>query len=55
MGDLQNIQGILALYEKALDRKINRDKTTLICSKSVSKATKNSIKDLLGVFEIKEY
>ena len=42
-------------YEQALGQKINSDKTTLFFSNNASCATKEEIKNLLGVPEIKEY
>lgn len=55
MGDMQAIQTILSMYEKALGQKVNGQKTNLFFGKSVSDNTKNASKDLLGVPEIKEY
>ena len=49
------IQALLGLYEKASSQMINSAKTTLFFSKNVLDATKESIKNLLGVAEIKEY
>ena len=53
--DIQTIQEILEVYEKASGQRINKEKTTLFFSKSVSLEVKNSIKNYLGVPEIKEY
>ena len=53
--EVQKIQEILAVYEKALRQKINFDKTALFFGKLVSEMVKNFIKDLLGVPEIKQY
>ena len=50
-----SIQALLNLYEKALGQKINSAKTTLFFSNNVSDFTKETIKNLLGVAEIKEY
>ena len=55
MGDIQAIQDILNQYELVLGQQINREKADLYFSKSVSRALKNSIKNFLGVPEIKEY
>lgn len=55
LGDIQCIQNILELYEKALRQQINKNKITLFFSISVSSATKETIKVLLGILEIKEY
>ena len=43
------------MYEKALGQWINKEKKTFFFSKSVSLEVKNSIKNYLGVPEIKEY
>ena len=53
--EVQKIQQLQAVYEKALRQKINSDKTTLFFGKLVSEIVKNFIKDLLGVPEIKQY
>ena len=42
-------------YEKASEQRINKEKTTLFFSKVLPLATKNDIKNLFGVPEIKEY
>ena len=55
MGDVEKIQEILGKYEQASGQKINLDKTTLFFSNNASNATKEEIKNLLGVSEIKEY
>lgn len=55
LGDIQCIQNILELYEKASRQQINKNKITLFFSISVSSATKETIKVLLGILEIKEY
>ena len=55
ISDIQTIQEILELYEKALGQWINKEKKTFFFSKSVSLEVKNSIKNYLGVPEIKEY
>ena len=55
MRDIQVIQGVLHVYEKASGQQINKEKTTLFFYKSVTIALKKSIKDLLGVLEIKQY
>ena len=55
MGDVQTIQAILSMYEKALGQKVNGLKTNLFFGKSVSDNTKNALKDFLGVSKIKEY
>lgn len=55
LDELNIIQGLLSLYEKALEQQINREKTTLFFSKCVSNGRKEEIKNLLGVSEIKEY
>ena len=53
--DVGAIQTLLNLYEKASGQKINFAKITLFFSKNVSDLTKETIKNLLGVVEIKEY
>ena len=53
--DVEAIQALLNLYEKALGQKINSAKTTMFFSKNVLDPTKETIKNLLGVAEIKEY
>ena len=55
MLDLQVIQNILSLYEKASGQKLNREKTTIIFSKAVSEDTKTQISNYLKVPEVKEY
>ena len=55
ISDIHAIQEILELYEKASGQRINKEKTTLFFSKTVSMAVKNDIKNFLGVPEIKEY
>ena len=55
VGDVEKIQEILGKYERASGQKINSDKTTLFFSNNTSNATKEEIKNLLGVAEIKEY
>lgn len=55
MRDIQTIQNILQVYEKASSQMINTEKTTLFFSILVSEEVKNSIKAKLGVPEIKQY
>ena len=55
ISDIQAIQEILELYEKVSGQRINKEKTTLFFSKTISMAVKNDIKNFLGVLEIKEY
>ena len=55
MSDIQTIQEILDIYEKVSGQHINKENTTLFFGKSVPVEVKNSIKDLLGVLDIKEY
>ena len=50
---MKSIQAILEVYEKASSQQINAEKTTLFFEKPVREETKNSIKLLLGVPEIK--
>ena len=53
--EVQTIQNILRKYKLALGQKINQGKTTLFFGQSISLLSKNAIKNLLGVPEIKEY
>ena len=55
VGDVKKIQEILGKYERAFGQKINSDKTTLFFTNNTLNATKEEIKNLLGVAEIKEY
>ena len=55
LGDVTTIQNILEVYESASGQQINKEKTTLFFGKSVSEGVKNSMKELLGVSEIKQY
>ena len=55
MGDVEKIQEILGKYERASGQKINSEKTTLFFNNNASNATKEELKNLLGVAEIKEY
>ena len=55
LGDVQAVQNALALYEMVSGQKINSQKTNLFFGKSVLNATKDVLKDFLGVPEIKEY
>ena len=53
--DVGVIQALLSLYEKASGQKTNSSKTTIFFSNNVSDPIKETIKNLLGVAEIKEY
>ena len=55
VGDVEKIQEILGKYKHASGQKINSDKTTLFFSNNTSNVTKDEMKNLLGVAEIKEY
>lgn len=55
MEDVRKIQEILGKYEVALGQKINSNKTTLFFSKNVSDSSKELVKNLLVVPEIREY
>ena len=46
---------LLSVYEDVLGQKINRDKTTLFFSKSVTEANRQIIKGILGVREVQHY
>lgn len=54
MGDIEKIQDILGKYEKASGKNINSNKTTLFFSQNVPCSMKVSLKNLLGLPEIKE-
>ena len=54
-GDLDAIQGILVLYEKASGQKLNREKTTVFFSKATLAVRKIEIINELGVSEVREY
>ena len=49
------VMDLLSLYEDVSGQKINRDKTTLFFSKSVTEANRQIIKGILGVHEIQHY
>lgn len=53
--ECNHIQDILSEYEAASSQKLNRDKTTLFFNKVTSQNTQESIINLLGVSEIKQY
>lgn len=53
--DVRKIQEVLGEYEQASGQKINSDKTTLFFSQNVLGATKETLKKLLRVPEIREY
>ena len=55
MEELQVIQNILSVYEKASRQQINQGKTTLFFNKDVTEETKREILTFLKVSEIKEY
>ena len=46
---------ILGVYERCSGQQINKNKPTIFFSKSISKASRNQIKDALGIVEIKQY
>ena len=46
---------LLSVYEDISGQEINRDKTTLFFSKSVTEANRQIIKGILGVREIQHY
>ena len=52
---MEKIQEILGKYERASGQKINSEKTSLFFSNNTSNVSKEEIKNLLGVAEIKEY
>lgn len=53
--DIHAIQNRLGQYEATLGQKINKKKMNLFFGKLAYKASKNSIKNILGVHEVKEY
>ena len=55
MVDLLALQDILDLYEKAFGQQINRGKTTIFYSKSISVERKVELSNFLGVPKVKEY
>ena len=55
MSDLQVVQNILFLYEKASGQQLNCEKTTIFFSKAVNKETNALISNYLEVLEVKEY
>ena len=55
MVDLLALQDILDLYEKAFGQQINRGKTTIFYSKSISVERKVELSNFLGVLKVKEY
>ena len=55
VGDVEKIQEILGKYERASGQKINSEKTSLFFSNNTSNVSKEEIKNLLEVAEIKEY
>ena len=50
--ECSKVMDLLSLYEDVSGQKINRDKTTLFFSKSVTEANRRIIKGILGVHEI---
>ena len=55
MTDVVTIQAILTQYELASSQQINCLKTNLFFGKSISENTKISLKEFLGVLDIKDY
>ena len=53
--DLQAIQAILSLYERASGQRLDREKTSIFFSKATSEGTSEEISNFLGVPEVKEY
>ena len=49
MEELQVIQNILSVYEKASGQQVNQGKTTLFFSKAVVEETKREVPTFLGV------
>ena len=56
MGDeCRKIMEILETYEVALGQKVNKSKTAIFFSKSIGEATKQEIKEALGIQEIAHF
>ena len=55
LSNLQVVQNILSLYEKASGQQLNREKMTTFFSKAVNEETKVLISNYLEVPEVKEY
>ena len=53
--ECMHIQDLLSTYEDASGQKLNRDKTTLFFSKNTNRGIHDSIIDLFGVPEVKQY
>ena len=53
--ECQKILDILDTYGRCLSQQINRNKTTIIFSKSIDEGTRDRIKLALGVEEIRQY
>ena len=53
--ECMHIQDLLSTYEDASGQKLNRDKTTLFFSKNTDRGIHDSIIDLFGVPEVKQY
>ena len=53
--ECMHIQDLLSTYEDASGQKLNRDKTTLFFSKNTDIGIHDSIIDLFGVPEVKQY
>ena len=53
--ECSKVMDLLSVYEDVSGQKINKDKTALFFSKSVTKANRQIIKGILGVREIRHY
>ena len=53
--ECSKVMDLLSVYEDVSGQKINRDKTALFFSKSVTEANRQIIKGILGVREIRHY
>ena len=53
--DVSKILEILGKYERALEQKLNANKTTIFFGGNVTDSAKFQVQSLLGVPEIKEY
>jgi len=50
--ECNNMLNLLLVYEELSGKKVNRDKTAIFFSKSMTEATRQIVKGILGVREI---
>ena len=55
MSNLQALQSVLSLYERASSQKLNREKTSIFFIKAASEGMRKEISNFLWVPEVKEY